>query len=540
MTRQVEFVEDTRYRSGSRSGSFIASAVLHVALGAVLTVLPKSAGIELRQLQYSPEHDTITYVPTSKLPAVRSSDGAQRGASGAAGGRQSFRPTQAIRVARGEKIQQEIVQTPHLKLPTTDEALADLLAFGRQRSPKLAAQPLRVAGGRSPMAKRNRAALSAPTIRPSQTRNALRILMEASKRPPKLPVAPAEPIRVREQTTTARLSEEAAPLVPSTSAAPGLPDRDPRLPVRPAEPIKVREETRTDLTGEESAPAVAGRSTAPGLPDRRYGEGVVLSPMPGSKLATREVDQPGSTAMSFTGGSEPGVGTSGTGGGIAKGSGPGAAKTGVEPGSADSGSGRGADKLAEGGITPKSPEGGAGKGTGNVSIAGLSIAGGATAVGGQIFVGSFGPAPSVKQSLPLGPRKAPPVIVTGTSRSGGVLQRYAKAPRGNVSTIYISTGIGTAVVEFSEASNRDQAGYSDLTAPEPLQASLPSELSNTPIVVGCLMDRSGRLKEVTLLQGMASGLADKLIAALASWRFRPVLRGDEPVEASVLIGMHLK
>jgi len=539
MTRQVKFVEDTRYGSGSRSGSFIASAVLHVALGAVLTVLPKSAGIELRQLQYSPEHDTITYVPTSKLPAVRSSDGAQRGAYGAAGARQSFRPTQAIRVARGGKIQQEIVQTPHLNLPTTDEALADLLAFGRQRSPKLAAQPLRVAGGRSPMAQR-RAALSAPTIRPSQTRNALRILMEASKRPPKLPVAPAEPIRVREETTTARLREEAAPLVPGTSAAPALPDRDPGLPVGSAEPIKVREETRTDSTGEESAPAVAGRSTAPGLPDRSYGEGVVLSPMPGSKLATREVDQPGSTAMSFTGGREPGVGTSGTGGGIARGSGPGAAKTGVGPGSADAGSGRGADKLAEGGITPKSPEGGAGRGTGNMSIAGLSIAGGATAVGGQIFVGSFGPAPSVKRSLPLGPRKAPPVLVTGTSRSGGVLQRYAKAPRGNVSTIYISTGIGTAVVEFSEASNRNQAGYSDLTAPEPLQASLPNELSNTPIVVGCLMDRSGRLKEVTLLHEMAGGLADKLIAALASWRFRPVLRGDEPVEASVLIGMHLK
>lgn len=496
MTDLIHSDYDPDYgRAASRKGAFVASAALHVLLGGVLCLLPDE--VELRILRVDPEQEAITYIAVPELPSISSPEGASQGKAGYSGGRHLYRPTQKIRVARGEQIVPEIVQAPRLTLPVTDEAVADLLAFAPENDAKLAQQPLRVIAD-----------------------------LRSRRRPSKPVAAPTVPLK----QDTAIVSEFMAAV------------SDPKLPVAPKprpQPIVVKDSTGTDTPKEMSAPVVAAQSAVPDLPSQSYGEAVVLSKNPGSKLGTRATQKSGSIAMSPYGGSEPGVGLGTTGDGLASGTGSGAAIAGIGPGAGATGTGPGKMETAGHGLTPNGNDGGSGKNNGGVMIDGLSISGGPSTGGGQVFLGSFAaPPPSKPAQIPLGPRKAPSVMVVGTSRSGGVLSAYAGAPRGPVYTIYVSTGVGTAVIEFSEAGS-SRSLDAELTAPEPLEASLPAELRETPIVIGCLLDRSGRLKEIKLLHQITADVSAKLMQALTAWRFRPVLRGDQAVEASVLIGLHL-
>lgn len=483
--------------SDSRKRSFVASASLHFAVAGLLCLLPEE--VELRNPRIVTEQESITYLAVPELPTIVSAEGARKGKAGDPGGRLLYRGSQAIKIARGERIRTEIVEVPRLKLPTTVMPVADLLAFAPKQIPKLAQRPLRVASERKAPRQQRSKAESAPSVALPQNTVAVTDLMRATS-DPKLPVAPApkpQPILVKNEVANGKSSED--------TAAP---------------------------------PVIAEQSAPPNLPSPSYVEAIILSKAPGRKPGSRTTESTGMLAMSPQGGFEPGVGVGRTDEGISSGRGSGAGPAGTGPGGASTGTGLGNSETATGGITPNGNDGGAGKGGGDVTIDGISISGGPSAGSGQIFLGSFA-APSKPTQIPLGPRKSPPVMVMGTSRSGGVLQAYARGPRGPVYTIYVSTEVGTAVVEFSAADSSARSFDSELTAPEPLQASLPPELRETPIVIGCLLDRSGRLKEIKLLHQIAADVSVKLKQALATWRFRPVLRGDQAVEASVLIGLHL-
>lgn len=536
--------DETPHASARRTGPFAASAVVHLLVGALLCVSPKQQ-VELRTVVVASEHDSITYVPVAELPAIGDAEGAQKGVSGVAGGRHLFRPSQPIRVTRGDQLRREIVDAPRLKLPITTEPIADLVAFARERTPLLAEQPMEVANGKSPRLGRSPDPAKPPDVRVSQ-RPMPDLLSQRRELTATLAEQPIEVANGKSPKLRRDVPSTSAPVVNvnqhpevMSDLLEGVPD--PKLPAAP-EPMVVRHGSETSRQREVSPPAVtagiAGPS-APALPDRSYSAAVILSEAPGRMLGTRPTPQGGSTAMSRIGGDTPGLGMAPKGGsGVSQGDGPGSAPSGAGPGRATTGPGKGKNETARGGATPYGPDAGAGKSDGDVVIEGLTITGGPSGGSGQVYLGSFA-MPSTKQQMPLGPRKNPSVMVMGTARSGGVLQAYASEPRGRVYTIYVATGIGTAVVEFSQAGPAKQSFDADLTAPEPLEASLPPELRGTPIVIGCLMDRSGRLTRVRLLQQMTAELSAKLTRALAAWRFRPVLHGDQPVEASVLIGMHL-
>ena len=73
-------------------------------------------------------HDVI-YYSGDELPRTEDLGGAQAGATGRAGGDQAHHPTQTIKIARGSSLTQKVVDAPDLKLPSSRDAVANLLAI---------------------------------------------------------------------------------------------------------------------------------------------------------------------------------------------------------------------------------------------------------------------------------------------------------------------------------------------------------------------------------------------------------------------------
>jgi len=122
--------------------------------------------------------------------------------------------------------------------------------------------------------------------------------------------------------------------------------------------------------------------------------------------------------------------------------------------------------------------------------------------------------------------------VKATSSSGGVFNRYGQLKGVNYST-YIDTSLGTAVMQYADAAHP----YSgDLTKPEPLRVDLPQGLRPTYVVFTCILDRSGNLKDLRALEPGAAETTSRILVALHSWKFRPAMRGDEPVEVNAFLG----
>lgn len=75
-----------------------------------------------------PKWDVI-YYSGDELPQTADRGGAQSGKTGRAGGQQAHHRTQTIKVARGDRPGETIVDAPKVNLPHSDSAVANLLAF---------------------------------------------------------------------------------------------------------------------------------------------------------------------------------------------------------------------------------------------------------------------------------------------------------------------------------------------------------------------------------------------------------------------------
>jgi hypothetical protein len=106
-----------------------ASLLLQAFLIFILMVLPR----EIDRLRpYAPpriQPDEVIYYSADELPRTEDLGGAQSAATGRAGGREAHHRTQTIKVARGSSLTQKVVDAPHLKLPASAGAVANLLAF---------------------------------------------------------------------------------------------------------------------------------------------------------------------------------------------------------------------------------------------------------------------------------------------------------------------------------------------------------------------------------------------------------------------------
>jgi hypothetical protein len=209
--------------------------------------------------------------------------------------------------------------------------------------------------------------------------------------------------------------------------------------------------------------------------------------------------------------------------------------TGDSSGAGKEGTGRGSDPNARAGISPYPGPGGAGRGTSDTpAMPSTSVQGGST-----ITLPSFGSPGGDATSGPghssAGDHKRSGVTVVATSRSGGVFNRYGQLKGDNYS-IFIETSLGMAVMQYADAASAAHPQAQDLTEPEPLRKDLPIGIRPTHVVIACILDRSGVLKDLKVLEPGAAEATSKILAALPNWKFRPAFRGNEPVEVNVILG----
>ncbi len=282
-----------------------------------------------------------------------------------------------------------------------------------------------------------------------------------------------------------------------------------------------------DLGTAAAPPGSSGGSAA--------GSGVVVSNQPGTKVGVPNSPNGGAIAMSPTGTAKTGLGGSGGGNGIGKGNGPGSGLQGEGQGAGKEGTGPGSDPNAHSGISPYPGPGGTGRGTtGAPTIPGVSVQGGST-----ITLPSFGSPGGDASSGPgrssASDHKRSGITVVATSRSGGVFSYYGLLKGDNYS-IYIETSLGTAVMQYADSSSVAHPSREPLTEPEPIRKDLPDGLRPTRVVIACILDRSGVLKDLKVLEPGAQETTSRILTALPNWKFQPAMRGNEPVEVNAILG----
>lgn len=600
----------------------LASWVLEAALLVAVIVLPaRLAFMHPYAPPPLPKYDVI-YFSGDELPRTEDVGGAQAGRSGRAGGREGHHRTQTIRVARGNSLRDQIVDAPNLKLPRSDAAVANLLAYRPVPGP--------------PPLEGLKSSLSAPTVKQSVVPPAAEVQRDKLQPAPTLnaSVVPPAPAPLQQNLASLRLpGNRAVPVVPPPVSAPEqIASLNPKLmlpaPVVIAPPPQVTRDIASTGPGfgagelhkqvipppvqlgmaeaEHRAiggmgnglgtstvvppplqvgsvglahqpvsglgggvgavvpppPMVSGGSSlggrgtgsrGPGLggpldvgmasapPSHGggvAGNGVVVSSQPGSKLGVPGGGGAGSLALSPAGGDKPGLGGSGGGSGIGRGNGPGSGLSGEGPGAGKEGSGRGSDSLARGGISPYPGPGGAGSGTGGKPpIPGVSVSGGSSNIVTLPSFSAGGSEPSVPARSSTGAdRKGPDITIVASSRSGGAFNFYGALKGDKVYSIYIPTTLGIAVMQFADPTSSAHPYAEDLTAPQAMRFDLPPNLQPSRLVIACVLDRSGAIRNPRVLESTAREMTSKVLPALANWKFRPAFRGDEPVEVNAILG----
>jgi hypothetical protein len=287
------------------------------------------------------------------------------------------------------------------------------------------------------------------------------------------------------------------------------------------------------------APMDAGSVAAP---PRNAGSGsdsgVVVSKDPGPKVGLPANAKPGSLAMSPAGGDKPGLGGTGGGSGMVRGEGAGSALNGAGTGGGKTGTGHGSDPAAKAGISPTPGPGGAGSATrGSPAVPGVSVAGGSSIVTVDFGsnIGSGDPKTpgrsSVKDQRSLG------VSVQSTASSGGAFGFYHLLA-GATHDIYIDTAPLPAVMTYSEPALVHGAS-GKVADPEAIHTDLPAGLPHARLVITCVLDASGNLKNLHVLEAGPADMTAKVMAALPGWKFSPVMIGNQPVEVNAILGFNI-
>jgi hypothetical protein len=279
----------------------------------------------------------------------------------------------------------------------------------------------------------------------------------------------------------------------------------------------------------------------PGGGGNGKGSGVVVSGEPGSAVGKPGSGGPGSIALSPAGGKEPGLGGGGGGEGIGHGNGPGSGLSGEGPGGGHTGSGKGADPSAKGGISQYPGPGGAGSGaSGQPAMPGVSVQGGSTTVNLPSFGGGNGnePNPPGRSGIANNGHDFD-VTVVGTSRSGGAFNNYHLQKGAKTYTRWFETPAGTVSMEYWDTAPPPGTYGEELEAPQPMRVDLPKGLGSSRLVIFCILDRSGILKDLRISEAGAPEMAAKILAALPSWKFRPAFRGNEPVDVTAILGFNI-
>jgi len=258
--------------------------------------------------------------------------------------------------------------------------------------------------------------------------------------------------------------------------------------------------------------------------------GVIVSPKPGEKAGQPANPERTMLAMSPAG-NAAGAGNSGGGSGITHGSASGSSSAGSSSGASFSGAGKGADASPHTGSSTFAGPGGAGDRY-NGRVPGVSVSGGTNTV----TLPSFGgPEPKAGGHSDVH-KNSNGITVVASPRAGGAMNYYGLLKGDRVYTIYFRTAAGMVSLQFADPGSAAHPYTEDLIAPQALRNEVPAGIGSARLVLKCVMDRSGTLKNVTVLQSSGDGFEKQIVAALPDWKFSPAYRGSQPVEINVILG----
>jgi hypothetical protein len=472
-----------------------ASALLHAGVLAVLLVLP---GIR-RSLPAVAEEKAPDYIliyrAAKSLPSMDDADGSPGDKRRAPGSREAFHSDQTVQVSQAAPLVPSVVE-PKLPLPVMDTTatLLPLPAIPSPPAPVLAA-PVEFIRRESKISWPDRlneaSAVDASHLQLAQ--GAVSTLFPASI------------------SAVAKLASESKIVLESA----------PRLAITKSPTVDVAGNPVPDLQMVPLTPVPAlppaentNRGDAPAVTPQQ----VVVSAIPGEFVGVPVDGKLGSLALSPKGHAHPVIGRQGSDNSTTGGAG---AKI--------SGAGSGVIPAANGGTSPAAPSG-IGKG-GTPAVPGVVVR------GGVVSLESFGPKAVPRQKSDAtaaeAARKAAPITVIATSRSGGGLNAYGAFKNRTVYTIYIDTTAGQVVLQFAAPSSI--AYNASLTPPDPLLTDMPSADSGRGVVFTGVLDTTGHLQNIRVIEGTATSPA--MEEALRRWRFHPVLNGNQPVAVDALIGI---
>jgi hypothetical protein len=235
------------------------------------------------------------------------------------------------------------------------------------------------------------------------------------------------------------------------------------------------------------------------------------------------------------------LGGSGGGQSIGHGPGPGSGFSGEGSGAGKEGSGRGSDPNAKAGISPYPGPGGTGTGVnGTPAMPGVSVKGGNSNIVTLPSFGGDGDQPNNLSRSSTGKGKqGTGITVIATSHSGGAFNRYGYLKGDKVYTIYLDTTVGPAVMQLADPLSAAHPSSEDLDAPEPIRTDLPVGVLHSRLVVACVMDTSGTLKNFQVLEPGNAVMMAKVMAALPHWKFKPAMRGNQTVEVTAILGFNI-
>ena len=179
--------------------SFLLEALL---IFAVIAIQVKIAELQPYVAPRPFNHDVI-YYSGDELPRTEDLAGAQAGQTGRAGGNESHHRTQTIKIARGGSLVPRVVDAPNLKLPSSRDAVANLLAIRPNPGPP-PSEGMR--SSRSAPRLQTNLVAPAPNLTHDYTRNG--VALDSAIAPPpsvsrdRTPTAPVPKARVHNHART--------------------------------------------------------------------------------------------------------------------------------------------------------------------------------------------------------------------------------------------------------------------------------------------------------------------------------------------------
>lgn len=289
-----------------------------------------------------------------------------------------------------------------------------------------------------------------------------------------------------------------------------------------------------NLTPSEAEPG----SKREGLPSPVGGIGSQAAVGTGNAAAV-SVAGVGAGSVDLAGGGNGGVGT-----GAAKGK----------------GSGNGGTGMDTGGGSEVGPKPGVGSASGTGTGPGRGAFPGITIQGGRLENGTAGK-PASSTGSPVPPQRSYGLTIVSTANSGGGLADFGVFSHEQVYTVYLdmrrtmqdpapSWTLQYAVLR--ETASQTGAAKSSIQSQEGLVPPFPvvKELPELPvdlvhkylrrlIVVFAIINREGKLEQMSVKQSPDIQLKKPLFETLSKWVFRPAELNGEPVSVKVLLGIPL-